>query len=189
MGRLLILIEKEWTESNERVLLIQRLHDAIHADATPKDLKKNLKDIQSTLAGMKFWKNWPIIDKGYYEDAYPLIQKSARFLRKTGLRRSSEKENIGTLSDLAYRTLNHVHRFDVQTKSSPRWLFETLEDKAVQRSIYIHVLSRQTTAHHEVAHMKLIEDFDLFSRLDKSMQEFLLKRCVFLPPIFDRGAV
>lgn len=164
----------EWAETIERRAHIRDLQAAIDREEVPEELKRDIIKLKDAFSRLQMWKSWPLIDKGYYENSFSVISKIKEILRHPVTRSVDDREeHVSKTVQLAYHLLNHIYRFDLQTKRTPKWLIDTLDDKEVQKSLYLHVLSNEGLSHRNVAGMSLLNDFNLKAHLDKSMQEYL----------------
>ncbi|KAG0143861.1 hypothetical protein CROQUDRAFT_134688 [Cronartium quercuum f. sp. fusiforme G11] len=165
----------EWSAATERNMIVGKAKEIIKTEKVPKEFEDYFQ-VVAKFENLHLNKNWPVIDKGYYDDTYPIISWSEKFLQKVS--KFEGKEPDGKLSEMVsivYQMLNHIHRFDVQSKKTPNWLFEVIENKFSQRELFIHVLSNEGLSHHNVEELKLLDDFNLKNRLDKGMKTYLVK--------------
>ncbi|EGG05816.1 uncharacterized protein MELLADRAFT_63889 [Melampsora larici-populina 98AG31] len=169
----------EWAETIERRAHIRDFQAAIDREEVPEELKSDILKLKDNFSRLQMWKSWPLIDKGYYENSFSIVSRIKAILRHPVTRYTDDQEEkVSKTVRLAYQALNHIYRFDLQTKKTPTWLIDTLDDKDVQKSLYLHVLSNEGLSHRNVAGMSLLNDFDLKAHLDQSMQEYLTKGTV-----------
>lgn len=169
----------EWAETIERRAHIRDLEAAIDREEVPQELKRDFLKLKDDFSRLQMWKSWPLIDKGYYENSFSIISKIKAILRHPVTSNTDDQEEkVSKTVQLAYQALNHVYRFDLQTTKTPKWLIDTLDDRDVQKSLYLHVLSNEGLSHRNVVGMSLLNDFNLKAHLDKSMQEYLTKGTV-----------
>lgn len=161
----------EWTELNERSGHLQAFQKAIDKEEVPKALESDILELKDVFSRLKMRTSWPVIDKGYYEDILSVINKIQDVLRQPVTRDIKGAQAV----QLAYQALNHIYRFDLQTKITSKWLINTLEDSDVQQSLYLHVLTKEGLSHRDVIGMKLLKDFNLKARLNTMEQESLAK--------------
>ncbi|KAH9825340.1 hypothetical protein DFH28DRAFT_23209 [Melampsora americana] len=164
----------KWIENNERQAHIQAFQEAIDKEEVPKELKSDIIQLKDAFSRLQMQTKWPVVDKGYYENSFSVIKKIKDTLRHSAMRYliASNRKASETLQ-MVYRALNHIYRFDLQTKATSKWLTNTLEDSDVQLSLYLHVLSNEGLSHRNVAGMKLLKDFNLKASLDQSMKDYL----------------
>ncbi|KAH9809650.1 hypothetical protein DFH28DRAFT_537371 [Melampsora americana] len=162
----------EWLETNERGGHLKAFQAAIDKKEVPNVLKTDILELKDEFSCLKFRTSWPVIDKGYYEDTFPVIQKIKEILSLSGTR---DIENVSQTVQLVYQVLNHIYRFDLKTTMTSGWLNDILDDSNVQQSLYKYVLSKKGLSHCDVSRMKLLQDFKLEAHLDKKEQESLKK--------------
>lgn len=75
--------------------------------------------------------------------------------------------------EMVNHILNHLHTFDTYQETTRR-LEQVMESTAIQRVMYLYILSRESLADaNEVMRLKLLNDFHLKEKLDPSMQRYL----------------
>ncbi|EGG11079.1 uncharacterized protein MELLADRAFT_92505 [Melampsora larici-populina 98AG31] len=165
---------QEWTETNERRGHLRAFREAIDKREIPKALESDILRLIDGFSRLKMWTSWPSMDRGYYEDILPVINRIRDIFRQSVTRDINDGKVSQTVR-LVYQTLNHIYRFDLRTTINSKWLINVLEDSTVQQSLYMHVLSKEGLSHRDVTGMKLLKDFNLKAHLDKREQDSLTK--------------
>ncbi|KAG0143873.1 hypothetical protein CROQUDRAFT_95727 [Cronartium quercuum f. sp. fusiforme G11] len=164
-------VEFECSERLERNEVIKHLEYAMtRLKRLPDNLQERLRNIKAELENKSFQTRWPVIDKGYFEDSHQMIRNCELIIAHGAvLPYWGEYSSLRLVVKAAYKTLNHLWKFNTQDQSARKFLMDLLIAKDIQRSIYLHVLCDKSFKYYEGVQMELLNAFQLLKKLDDTM--------------------
>ncbi|KAG0143874.1 hypothetical protein CROQUDRAFT_95728 [Cronartium quercuum f. sp. fusiforme G11] len=166
-------VKFECTEALEKIEVLEYLKDAVEARALPADLQVRLERVEAELKNQPFKAQWPMIDKGYFEDTLQVIRNCELIIAYGAIQPGqSAYDTLQPVVKTVYMTLNHLWKFNIQDQFARKFLMDLLIAKDIQRSIYLHVLC-DPEFKRKNSQREMLDEFGLIKILDDSMKNHL----------------